>query len=67
MLSRGGNTKMGKLEYFIRLALILGIMCFICLFLVKPLTEGFYLTLAGLVICLLITIIGVILTKKRKE
>ena len=58
---------MEKLEYFIRLALILGVLCIVCLFIVEPNTEGFYLALAGLVICFLITIIGGILIRRRKE
>lgn len=56
-----------KAKIFIRFALIIEVICLITIFMVKPNTLEFYLTLASLIICLVIIIVGAILIRRRKE
>lgn len=58
---------MERISAFIKLALIVAVICVITLFIVEPLSEGFYLTIISLIVCLIVIIVGAIYIRKRKE
>ncbi len=57
---------MDKLRFFLYFAIVLLVLCLICLLLVQPLTLEFWLTAASAGICAVVALCCVLIMRRKK-
>lgn len=58
---------MDKIGFFVKFALVLTVLAVICLIITEPLSLEFYMSLAALIACLVVIIVGAVILYIRNK